>query len=280
MSLISISNLSYTYPSGVTALTGVSMDVAAGERVAIIGQNGAGKTTLARHLNGIYKPSDGTVRIAGQDTTDQSIAQLSASVGYVFQNPADQLFAKTVRRDVEFGPRNLAKTETERHRLTQWALEATGLTDQADHHPYHLSPAERKRVALASVLAMGTPAVVLDEPTTGQDHREVTRIQHVLGELHEQGTTVVAITHDMDFCAENFDRVIVMAHGSIIADGTPAEVFAQQDKLHEARVEQPQLLRLARELGWSATVITVGGFLEQLRAAPSAVGEETSATGE
>ncbi|ASU84327.1 ABC transporter ATP-binding protein [Nocardiopsis gilva YIM 90087] len=265
MTAISISDLVYTYPSGVTALNGVNLEIASGERVAIIGQNGAGKTTLSRHLNGIYTPSSGTIRIGGEDTAGRGIAQLSAHVGYVFQNPADQLFAKTVRADVEFGPRNLGKGEEEVHRLADAAMAATGIAEHAEHHPYHLSPAERKRVALASVLAMDTPVIVLDEPTTGQDHVAVTQIARIIDELHERGTTVLAVSHDMDFVAENFDRVVVMAQGRVIADGTADVVFTQAEKLAEARVEPPQMLRLGAELGWDAPVTTVDGFLGELR---------------
>ncbi|GAA3744052.1 energy-coupling factor transport system ATP-binding protein [Spinactinospora alkalitolerans] len=267
MTIIDIQDLHFRYPSGVSALNGVDLEIARGERVAVIGQNGAGKTTLARHLNGIYQPGRGRITIAGEDAAGKSIARLAAKVGYVFQNPSEQLFAKTVRADVEFGPRNLGADEAQAVRLTEWALEVTGLTEQADHHPYHLSPAERKRVALASVLAMDTPVIVLDEPTTGQDHDAVRRIVEIIAELHGRGTTVIAISHDMDFCAEHFDRVVAMAQGRVIADGTPAQVFGRPDKLAEAAVEPPQTMRLATELGWDgATATTVPEFLDELRA--------------
>jgi energy-coupling factor transport system ATP-binding protein len=272
MTAIAIEDLVFRYPSGVTALDGVDLRIDPGETVAVIGQNGAGKTTLARHLNGIHRPTSGTVRLDGRDTAERSIASLSASVGYVFQNPAEQLFASTVRADVEFGPRNLGRGDEEARRLADRALEATGLTPFADHHPYHLSPADRKRVALAAVLAMDTPVVVLDEPTTGQDHAAVTRIARVVAALREEGRTVVAVSHDMDFVAENFARVVVMAQGRVIADGTPGEVFTRSADLERARVEPPQMLRLAAELGWARPATTVPEFLDALRAGPSGRG--------
>ncbi|GAA1093028.1 energy-coupling factor ABC transporter ATP-binding protein [Nocardiopsis composta] len=261
---VHIEGLVYAYPGGVTALNGVDLRIEHGERVAVIGRNGAGKTTMARQLNGIAKPTAGTVTVCGTDTAGATTARLAASVGYVFQNPSDQIFAKTVRADVEFGPRNLGRSAEETARLAEAAMAATDVLDFADHHPYHLSPAERKRVALASVLAMDTPVVVLDEPTTGQDHRSVRRIERIVADLHAAGTTVIAITHDMDFCAESFDRVVAMAQGRVIADGTPAEVFARPEELELARVEPPQISRLAAELGWADQVTTVDGFVEEL----------------
>ena len=252
----------FTYPSGVEALRGVSFGVAAGERVAIVGQNGAGKTTLVRHLNGIYQPTAGTVLVGGQPTTGRAIAELARQVGYVFQNPDEQIFASTVRADVEFGPRNLGRSADEIATRATQALEAVGLAGQADVHPLHLSLSERKRVALAGVLAMDTEIVVLDEPTTGQDARGVELIAGIVESLAAQGRTLIAISHDMDFCAEHFDRVIVMAQGEVLADGHPRDVFAQSEALDQAAVEAPQLLRLAEHLGWARRPLTAAEFVD------------------
>lgn len=254
----------FRYPSGVEALQGVALEVPAGQRLAIVGQNGAGKTTLVRHLNGIFQPTAGKVNVGDWESAGRSIAELSSRVGYVFQNPDEQLFAKTVKDDVAFGPRNLGYDEQRSAELVTRALELTGLTEHADHHPHHLSLSERKRVALAAVLAMDTPVVVLDEPTTGQDGRGVAMIARIVRTLHEEGRTVVAITHDMDFCAENFDRVVVMAQGQVHADGAPGEVFAQDAVLELARVEPPQLMRLARALGWPETPVSPQEFVSAL----------------
>lgn len=256
----------YRYPSGVEALRGVTLDVPAGQRLAIVGQNGAGKTTLVRHLNGIFAPSSGTVTVGELETRGRTIAELSARVGYVFQNPDEQLFARRVRDDVAFGPRNLGADDDRVDELVMNALERVGLAHEADAHPHHLSLSERKRVALAAVLAMDTPVVVLDEPTTGQDQRGVQLIARIVAELSAAGRTVIAITHDMDFCAENFDRVVAMAQGRVLADGTPAEVFSLADVLEEARVEPPQLLRLAGALGWDEHPLTPHEFVDGLAA--------------
>lgn len=256
----------YSYPSGVDAVKGITLTVPTGQRLAIVGQNGAGKTTLVRHLNGIFTPSSGSVHIDGADVAGREIAELSALVGYVFQNPDEQLFARTVLADVAFGPKNLGFSAERSAELVAAALEATGLTQEAETHPHHLSLSERKRVALAAVLAMDTPIVVLDEPTTGQDEFGVRMIARIIGALHEQGRTVIAITHDMDFCAENFDRVVVMAQGEVHADGLPEEVFTQRTVLAHAAVEPPQLVRLAEALGWKAVPMTVTDFVRELGA--------------
>lgn len=262
---VSVHGLEFVYPSGVKALDGVDLEVESGSRLGIVGQNGAGKTTLVRHLNGIFQPTVGTVRIGDWETKGRDIADLAARVGYVFQNPDEQLFARTVAGDVSFGPRNLGVPPERIDELVNLSLERVGLAGEGQTHPYHLSLSERKRVALASVLAMNTPIVVLDEPTTGQDARGVAMIERIVGQLTEEGRTVIAITHDMDFCAENFDRVVVMAQGRILTDGEPADVFANGEALDEARVEPPQLARLATALGWTETVLNVETFVNRLR---------------
>jgi energy-coupling factor transport system ATP-binding protein len=262
---ISISDLVFTYPSGVTALNGVTLSIPAGQRVAIVGQNGAGKTTLVRHLNGIFQPTAGSVQIGDWDTKGRDIAELAARVGYVFQNPDEQLFARSIRDEIGFGPKNLGVPKEDIPARVTAALLRSGLEGKEDTHPYHLSLSERKRVALASVLAMETPIVVLDEPTTGQDARGVALIGDVVHELSADGRTVVAITHDMDFCAENFERVLVMADGQVLADGDPDHAFTQLDALAEAHVEPPQLERLRTALGWKNPVSTVGEFVAQLK---------------
>lgn len=261
--MIDIDGLVYRYPNGTTALRGISLAIAAGEAVAIVGQNGAGKTTLVRHLNGIATPTEGTVTVDGWRTTEHTTAALARKVGYVFQNPNQQLFARTVRAEVEFGPRNLGYDDARRADLVAWALGATRLTDLAGQHPYHLSLAERKRVALASVLAMDTPVVVLDEPTTGQDHRGVRDIAAIVAELRERGKTIIAITHDMDFCAENFDRVVLMARGRVIRDAPPRAAFAEPADIAAAAIEEPQMLRLSAALG-RPPATTVDQFLEEI----------------
>jgi energy-coupling factor transport system ATP-binding protein len=259
---IEIASLSHTYPTGVTALREVSLQVDTGESVAIVGQNGAGKTTLVKHLNGLLRPTTGVVTVGGLDTRAHSTAQLAARVGYLFQNPDEQLFKQTVRQEVEFGPKNLGWPAERVEAQTAVALLTTGLDDVAARHPYDLSPGERKRVALASVLAMDTPIVVLDEPTTGEDINGVEVAGRIVDGLRAAGRTVIAVSHDIDFCAEHFERTIVMAEGRVLLDGPSRDVLGQAEVLAQSLVEPPQLVRLARRLGLPGTPLTTPELLQ------------------
>ncbi len=262
---IKISDLYFNYPSGVEALRGVSLDIAAGEQVAIVGQNGAGKTTLVKHFNGLLRPTRGAVRIGDWRTDEYSVAKLAARVGYVFQNPDDQLFKGTVHDEVTVGPVNLGFSSERVEELVQDAMELLTISDEADTNPYDLTPTWRKRVAIAAVIAMDTPIVVLDEPTTGQDYHSIEDLARVIGVLRQRGKTVIAISHDIDFVAENFDRVVVMGQGKVLLDGAAAEVFPKEDILNSTYVQPPQLTRLGNRLGLDRVVYTVEGFLEAYR---------------
>jgi energy-coupling factor transport system ATP-binding protein len=262
---IEIRDLHFTYPAGVKALSGVSLNVDSGEQVAIVGQNGAGKTTLVKHLNGLLLPTRGQVLIGDWDTTKHSVAKLAKRVGYVFQNPDEQLFSKNVGIEVAFGPRNLGFNGEQVQALVKDALEMTELTDKTETNPYDLSPTWRKMVALASVIAMDTPIVIFDEPTTGQDAMNITRIAHVIKALRERGKTVITITHDIDFCAENFERVIAMAQGKVLLDGKTNEVLAQDEILATTYVDPPQLTRLGKRLGFKHAMRNQEEFLSELK---------------
>jgi energy-coupling factor transport system ATP-binding protein len=211
---------------GVRALDGVDLRIVPGERVALIGQNGSGKTTLVRHLNGLLRPTEGRVSVDGVDAAGFTVAQLASQVGLVFQDPDRQIFAGSVRDEVEFGPRNLGRSGADLAAAVGDALDATGLAGEVRTNPYDLGQSRRKLLALASVLAMRTPVLVLDEPTTGQDLRGVERVRAIVETAARDGRTVVAISHDMRFVAETFERVIVMRAGRIVLDGTPEKCFA------------------------------------------------------
>jgi energy-coupling factor transport system ATP-binding protein len=215
---IEIKDLHFTYPTGVQALRGISLRIQAGEQVAIVGQNGAGKTTLVKHLNGLLQPTQGQVLVEDWDTKKHSVARLARRVGYVFQNPDEQLFSRDVGTEVAFGPKNLGFSDQQIKALVNDALALTELSDKTETNPYDLSATWRKMVALASILSMDTPVVIFDEPTTGQDAVNVARIGHVIAELRRRGKTVITITHDIDFCAENFERVIAMSQGKILLE--------------------------------------------------------------
>ncbi len=224
---IAVESVVFVYPDGTRALDGVDLRVDPGERLAIVGQNGSGKSTLVRQLNGLLRPTEGRVLVGGEDAARFHVAQLAARVGLAFQNPDRQIFAGRVRAEVAFGPRNLGLRGAELERAVDGALDAVGLAEMADHNPYDLGYSRRKLLAIASVLAMGTPVVILDEPTTGQDARGVARVRAIIDRLSDEGRTVIAISHDMRFVAETSRRVVVMQAGRIVLDGPPATVFAE-----------------------------------------------------
>ena len=262
---IEIKDLRYTYPTGLEALAGISLSIETGEQVAIVGQNGAGKTTLVRHLNGLLQPTAGSVLIGDWDTKKYSVAKLASRVGYVFQNPDEQLFSKDVATEIRFGPHNLGYSKDKIDKLVERAIALTELKDKAETNPYDLSPTWRKMVALASVIAMDTPIIIFDEPTTGQDAANIARIAHVIAELHKEGKTVITITHDIDFCAENFERTIALGNGQVLLDGPTREVLGQDEILAQTYVDPPQLTRLGKKLGLKETVRNQDEFLNAIK---------------
>lgn len=240
---------------GVRALDGIDLRIRPGERVALVGQNGSGKTTLVRHLNGLLRPTSGRVLIGGVDATTMTVAQLAARVGLVFQDPDRQIFAGSVRAEVEFGPRNLGVRGDALRAVVADALAATGLAGAEATNPYDLGQSRRKLLALASVLAMRTPVLVLDEPTTGQDAAGVERIRTIVEAVAAQGRTVLAITHDMQLAAEAFGRVVVMRAGRILLDGSPEETFAAGawDALRSTYLDPPVAARIGERLWLGST---------------------------
>jgi energy-coupling factor transport system ATP-binding protein len=263
--MIEIKGLYFTYPSRLEALRGITLKIDSGEQVAIVGQNGAGKTTLVKHLNGLLQPTRGQVLIGDWDTAKYSVSKLASRVGYVFQNADEQLFSRNVGAEVAFGPKNLGYSSDRIQALVKDALALTELSDKTETNPYDLSATWRKMVAIASIISMDTAIVIFDEPTTGQDAVNIARIANVIAELRQRGKTVITITHDIDFCAENFERVIAMSQGEILLDGHANEVLAQEEILATTYVDPPQLTRLGKRLGFSKTVRNQEEFLAELR---------------
>ena len=260
---IEIKDLHFSYPTGVQALRGITLTIHPGEQAAIIGQNGAGKTTLVRHFNGLLQPTSGEVKIGDWDTRKYSVAKLASRIGYVFQNPDEQLFSRDVKTEVAFGPRNLGYSNEQVEALVNEALAMTELSDKTEMNPYDLSPTWRKMVAIASIIAMDTPIVIFDEPTTGQDAANIARIAKVIKMLRDRGKTVLTITHDIDFCAENFERVIAMAQGTILLDGNVSDVLGQDETLAKTYVDPPQITRLGKRLGLTQIVKNEEEFLTE-----------------
>lgn len=262
---IEVKDLDFTYPAGVAALRGVSLTIQGGEQVAIVGQNGSGKTTLVKHFNGLLQPTSGSVWVGDWDTKNVAVAKLARRVGYVFQNPDEQLFCRTVGEEIGFGPHNFGYDSQKTADLINDALQLVELSDRKDTNPYDLSPTWRKMVALASIISMDTACVILDEPTTGQDAANIERIAHVIRELRKRGKTVITITHDIDFCAENFDRVIALAQGKVLLDGPAGIVLGEEELLAQTYVDPPQLTRLGIKLGFNKTVRNQEEFLAALK---------------
>jgi energy-coupling factor transport system ATP-binding protein len=252
---LEVEGLGFNYPDGTRALNGVSMSIAPGKRLAIVGQNGSGKSTLVRHFNGLLRATEGRVLIDGLEVGSRHVAELARLVGISFQNPDRQIFASRASSEVAFGARNVgARGDVLAHRVAE-SLAAVGLSDATATNPYDLGYSQRKLLALASILAMATPAVVLDEPTTGQDERGVERVISIVAALGAEGRTVIAISHDMRFVAEAFERVVVMREGRVVFDGSTAEAFGQPNwPILESTYLEPTLsARLGARLELGAT---------------------------
>lgn len=246
--MIEVRDIYFSYPSGIQALSGVSLTIRDKEFIAIMGENGAGKSTLVKHFNGILKPSKGDVLVDGVPTTKASVAQLSRNVGLVFQNPDHQLFSETVEEEVAFGLRNFGFDEKEIKEQTTWVLNLLGLTRYRKASPFVLSGGERKRVALASVLAWNPKVIILDEPTVGQDYSQKEKLRQFILDVNEQGRTVVMVTHDVEFVADCSPRVVIMSKGQIVADGKAIDILTDPELLSKASILPPQLTQLLEKL--------------------------------
>jgi energy-coupling factor transport system ATP-binding protein len=246
--VIIVEDVHYSYDGIYTALQGVSLQIEKGERVAIMGTNGAGKTTLIKHMNGLLRPQQGRVIVDGIDAKSLSIAELSRTVGLVWQNPDHQLFLDSVKKEIEFGLRNLGFTTEEAEEKCVKTLQDLGLEGFAERSPFALSGGERKRVALATVLATEPQVLALDEPTIGQDAHQKELLARMLINLNERGRTVIVVTHDVEFVIENFPRTIAMAEGRIVSDGSTGAVLSNDDVLERCSLTPPQLTVAARAL--------------------------------
>ncbi|MEM3011113.1 MAG: ABC transporter ATP-binding protein [Candidatus Bathyarchaeia archaeon] len=258
--MIEVKDVFFTYPSGIEALKGVSLTINDGEFVAVMGQNGAGKTTLVKHFNGLLKPTKGDVYVDGVNTKEVSVAKLARTVGFVFQNPDHQLFSETVEAEIAFALRNFGFEENIIEKRIVWALNLLGLTQYRTTSPFMLSGGERKRVALASVLAWDPKVVVLDEPTIGQDHQQKEKLRQFIIQLKTQGKTVVVVTHDVEFVAECNPRVILMAEGKIVADGMARDILTDEKLVTQASILPPQVTQIflnLADLGLPKNIIDV-----------------------
>ena len=249
-SILATEGLEYIYPLQETkALQGINLTIGQGEFVALLGQNGSGKTTLAKHFNGLLKPSAGRVLVQGKPTQDYSHRDLAQKVGYIFQNPDHQIFARTVEEEIGFGLKVLGlDPKTIRQRVAA-ALEVVELFGYEKQIPFTLTKGERQRVAVASVLAVQPQVIILDEPTTGLDYKHQRRMMDLLKELNQKGHTIIIITHSMWVAAEYAARTLVLKEGAIILDGPTRRVFADESTLAGASLSPPPLVQLSNRLG-------------------------------
>ncbi|MEM3874502.1 MAG: ABC transporter ATP-binding protein [Candidatus Bathyarchaeia archaeon] len=258
--MIEVQDVYFKYPSGVEALKGVSLTIQDGEFVAIMGENGAGKTTLVKHFNGLLKPTKGKVLVDGVETTKVSVATLARTVGFVFQNPDHQLFSETVEEEIAFALKNFGFSQDIIEKRVEWALNLLGLTQYRKTSPFMLSGGERKRVALASVLAWDPKILILDEPTIGQDYQQKEKLRQFILQMKAQEKTVVIVTHDVEFVAECSPRVVLMRGGKIVADGEARKILTDPEILEQASIVPPQIAQIfinLSDMGFPKDVIDV-----------------------
>ena len=246
--MIDVKDLHFTYPTGIEALRGINLIIDDGEFLAVMGQNGAGKTTLVKHFNGLLKPTKGEVLVDGVSTRDVSVAKLARKVGFVFQNPDHQLFSETVEEEIAFALKNFGFEEAVIEKQVDWALNLLDITKYRKTSPFMLSGGERKRVALASILAWDPQVIILDEPTIGQDYHQKEKLQQFILQLNAQKKTVVVVTHDVEFVAECNPRVILMSQGKILAEGIAEEILTNQKLVAQASIVPPQITQIFLEL--------------------------------
>jgi cobalt/nickel transport system ATP-binding protein len=231
-----VSGLRFAYPDGTQVLDGVDLDVTDGERVALLGPNGAGKTTLILHLIGVLRASEGIIRVGDLELTDKSLREIRRRVGLVFQDPDDQLFMPTVAEDVAFGPANFGVEGPDLNRVVELALKAVGESDLAERAPHHLSGGERRKVSIATVLAVRSEVLVLDEPTSNLDPAGRRELVQLLAGLP---ATQLIVTHDLPFAFELCARSLIMDRGRIVADGPTATLLSNRSLMRSHRLELP-----------------------------------------
>ena len=263
MNKLEIEKLHFAYDKTTPVIKGINL-VLDDRKTAIIGQNGSGKTTFVKLLKGLLRPDSGRILLDGIDLKILTVAQISKKIGLVFQNPDDQIFKNTVLDEVMVGPLNIGLSLDEARASSRAALAQVELVDVEKVNPYDLNLAQRKMVALASILAMDTPIVIFDEPTMGQDATGKAIIKKVIENLQAEGKAVLCILHDMDFAAAVFERVVVFSQGQLLLEGGAREVFSKKDLLQQAYLDQPQAMKIAQALGMQGYLLSVEEVISAL----------------
>ena len=257
MKSIETIDLCYTYYDGTRALTNMNFSVEEGENIAILGPNGAGKTTLLHHFNGLLMPSSGKVLVLGKIVDPSDLDWVRQKVGLVFQDPDDQLFARTVGEDVAFGPVNLGLLRDEVKARVKWALEATEIADLVNKAPGNLSTGQKRRAALAGVLAMKPEIILLDEPMANLDPRTASKVLRLVLQLNKElGITLIIATHDLDLVPLFADKICVLNKGEIALVGPPAEVFSKADMIRSMDLRLPRITHLFEILSKNDSILT------------------------
>jgi len=256
--------VSFAYDNGFLAVEDVSFTIAKGEKVAIIGQNGAGKTTTVKLLNGLLRPKSGKIFVNDEDIRKQTTATVSRKVGYVFQNPGDQIFNQTVYDEIAYTLRYFKKSPEFVEERVMYAAKMCQIEEYLKMNPYDLPFSLRKFVTIASVIAIDVDIIILDEPTAGQDLDGLKRQKYIIEELHKQNKTIITITHDMEFVIDNFERIIVMANKRVVGDARKEEIFWNFDVLHQAALKQPVVAQLAHRLKIDGQVVSIEDFVKKV----------------
>lgn len=255
----------FAYEANHPILRGLSLAIPRGDFVALLGQNGSGKTTFAKHLNGLLRPAQGRILLEGSDIRQRPLSELAQTVGYVFQNPDQQIFSATVFEEIAFGPRNLKWDAAEIEHLVQEALVFFGLAPFAHASPATLSYGLQRKVTLAAIYVMQTPLLILDEPTRGLDWQSTVTLMELLSQLHQRGRTILLITHDMRIVADYVPQTIVLDEGQVVLQDTTRSLFEQAQRLASVKLEPPQVTQLAQRLapsGMPKNILTVNEFCD------------------
>jgi energy-coupling factor transporter ATP-binding protein EcfA2 len=266
---VEVNNVTYTYPGTISpAISNITFSIPKGQFVGIIGQNGGGKTTIMKCLVGLIKPPQGEIRLDGKPLTVQKVGDIATQIGLILQNPDTQLFCMSVEEEIRFGLENLRLDPAEIDRRTEEALRITGLEPFRNLYPFKLSLGDRRKVAVASIVAMRPQVLIFDEPLTGQDYKGRYELVNLAAELHQAGHTVIMISHDMELVAKYTQRTLVIGKGKLLLDAPTREVFDHVDVLHGTYIEPPEIIRLAqalRECGLPAGLLSIDQVAEEIQ---------------
>lgn len=246
--ILKVNDLYYSYDDGKNALNGINVIIHQGERIAIIGSNGAGKSTFFLNINGVLTPEEGEIRFHDIPITRKTLKKLRKNIGIVFQDADNQIVASTVKAEVSFGPMNLKLSREEVKERVETAMEYMNITEYADRPPHYLSGGEKKRVAIADIIAMEPEVIIFDEPTAALDPVNAAMLEDVLTRLSEEGKTLLVSTHDVDFTYRWAERVLVFCGGEIIADDTPLAIFRNEEVVKKANLQRPMMLDVYESL--------------------------------